>query len=436
MLPFIRPIDHGGFSPSTAIHRVKKMTTQRKEERQDGMLNRVPLSEEAQQNLFKRVKFIDVLRGLLMCLIVVGHGLIVLDDSKGSLWFKAGMIRLVNLGTPGFTAVSGMLFGFFEATRADMKAIRRKYFKRGIQLLVAAHFLIAFAVYYPLRKGESFLGAYLSYWYITDTLAVLFIVFPPLIKDIPPFYRLAAGIFLLAVWRWIHFTSWPDSTVLSVSKDFLFGVNDEGRHLLADAYPIVPLLGLFLIGTTLGGHFALALKAGALERFLARIRRLILSLAALSAGLVGIWAFNKLNVGGLGNAYLKMIFFPDKLYSLLPLYLALFLSLALFFIRRIEIRKNFKRPEQILSLFGRTSLFTYVMQYFLVQTFPHFAGWQGALNIPQTLLFITISMTLLFVLSYYYDGFLKSKNRRNRRVSPGQNPAAPVKTAPRVDVTA
>src|SRR5581483_1059524 len=185
---------------------------------------------------------------------------------------------------------------------------------RGIQLLVAAHFLIAFAVYYPLRKGDSFLGSYLSYWYITDTLAVLFIVFPPLIKDIPSFYRLAAGIFLLAVWRWVHFSAWPDSTGLLIVKEFLFGVNENGKQALADAYPVVPLLGLFLIGTTLGSHFALALKAGALEGFLARTRRHILLLAALSAGLVGIWAFNKFDVGGLGNAYLKMVFFPDKLY--------------------------------------------------------------------------------------------------------------------------
>lgn len=390
-----------------------------------------PVSEEAQQALFKRVRFIDVVRGLLMCLIVAGHALIVFDGSKGSLWFKEGMIQLVHLGTPGFTAVSGMLFGFFEATRADMTAIRRKYFKRGIQLLAVAHLLIAVAVYYPLRKGESFAGSYLSYWYITDTLAVLFIVFLPLIKEIRPFYRLAAGVFLLAAWPWVHFSARPDSTVLLISKDFLFGVNENGRHFLADAYPIIPLLGLFLVGTTLGSRFALSLKTGTLDLFLTRIRTLIFSLTALSAGLVGIWAFNKLNVGGPGNAYLKRVFFPNKLYSLLPLYFAMFLSLSLFFIRRIEIGKNFKTPEKVLSLFGRTSLFTYVTQYFLVQTLPYFAGWQGALNIPQGLLFLTVSMTLLFVLSYTYDGLLKRKSRpRSLRIPSDPNPGPLIMKGP------
>lgn len=378
-----------------------------------------------------RVRFIDVVRGLLMCVIVFGHVFFVLDDSAASEFFKAVMVRVVNLGTPGFTAVSGMLFGFFEVTRREMYGLRRKYFKRGIQLLTVAHFLIAAGVYYPLREGEPFLQTYLNYWFITDTLAILFILLPPFLIDVRPRYRLYVGMALLGSWRFVHYLSFDGPPFLLVLRDFLFGVNPKGTHILSDAYPIVPLLGLFLVGTVLGNRFGAAFMRGTVQSFHRRIQRGILPSLSLSVPLVAIWMLHKVDPAGMESSYLAAVFFPDKLYSLLPFYWGIFLAIVSYFIWKVEIRGSFGLIEKVLSVFGRTSLFTYVTQYFLVQTFPYFMGWQGELNIPQMLLFLSVGLTVLYLLSFTYEYILTRYRRwkrpalQNGSILSGQGPEIP-----------
>jgi hypothetical protein len=106
---------------------------------------------------------------------------------------------------------------------------------------------------------------------------------------------------------------------------------------------------------------------------------------------------------GVEGGFIRTLFFPDKLYSLLPFYMALFFLLAIFYINRLEIREKVGAADRLFLLFGRTSLFTYVVHYFMVQTLPHFIGWKGALNIPQTLLYLTLAIAVLSRLSSLYQ---------------------------------
>lgn len=48
----------------------------------------------------RRVDAIDVARGLLMCVITVGHGLILLNDSESNKWLGLLITKVTNLGTP------------------------------------------------------------------------------------------------------------------------------------------------------------------------------------------------------------------------------------------------------------------------------------------------------------------------------------------------
>jgi uncharacterized membrane protein len=355
-----------------------------------------------QIDLKKRVLSIDVMRGFLMVLIMAGHGLILLDDSPASQGFKIVMTRLVNLATPAFTLVSGMLFGYFEITRRDIGAIKRQYFKRGLQLLTVAHLFIAIGLF-PLRKGMPFLEAYFSYWYITDTLGLLFISVPFLITKRTPGLRLGIGIALLAFSRLFFILLPAQSNVGLIFKEFLFGVDSTGVHLLSDVYPLIPLSGLFLLGTVVGNRFARSMTEKKASAFIRSSRRLVVPLIGLSFLLIVLWGVAKFHLFGIEGSFIRTLFFPDKLYSLLPFYIALFFLLAIFYIDRLEIRERVGPVDRLFLLFGRTSLFTYVIHYFIVQTLPYFLGWQGALNIPLMVLYMILAIGVTSRLSSFYQ---------------------------------
>lgn len=76
----------------------------------------------------------------------------------------------------------------------------KKYFVRGIQLLTLAHLLIALATFL-LRQESSFIEVYFRYWYITDTLAILFMALPTLVPRLNVRARIVIGITLLLSWK-------------------------------------------------------------------------------------------------------------------------------------------------------------------------------------------------------------------------------------------
>lgn len=369
----------------------------------------------------KRVVSIDVIRGCLMILIVAGHGMILLDDSPVSRLFKEIVIRAVNLGTPAFTLVSGMLLGYFEVTRRDFDAVKKQYFRRGIQLITVAHLLIAIALF-PSRREIPFLEGYLTYWYITDTLALLFVSVPFFISGLKPALRVAAGSFLLIFWRPFLFLS-VESKFGLLLKEFLFGVDPAGPHLLRNTYPLIPLLGLLLIGTVIGNRLAALRMEGRISDFVRSLHKGIAPLLGLSFLSVGVWGAAKLHLfGGKSEEFLKTLLYPDKLYSLLPFYIAFFFILVIFYVGRLEIGDREGPADRFFLLFGRTSLFTYVVHYFMIQTFPYLLGWHGALNIWQTILFLAIAIGLLSRVSAFYQMHFLSKKSQTGVPSPAGLP--------------
>lgn len=387
------------------------------------------LPDSSHQNLLhsptsaprSRVVAIDAVRGLLMCVITVGHSLILLNDSESNHWLNLFITKVTNLGTPGFTLISGMLLGYFEWTHSDFQRIQKKYFVRGIQLLTLAHLLIALATF-PLRQESSFIEVYFRYWYITDTLAILFMALPTLVPRLNVRARIVIGITLLLSWKLFALIPSPSVPFLLVMKEFLIGVSSRGNHLLGDTYPIVPLAGLFSIGTVLGNRFAQSFIKKTLDEFVRTLRRSVMPLILFSGLLMGLWAFGKFFSGNVFGSSLRKIFYPEKLSSLLPFYIgALFLILA-YFIRKIEIEGHFSRIGKAFALFGKTSLFTYVAQYFLVQTIPTLIGWRDQMNAAEMTLYLGGTFMILFYLARAYnDTILKSWRLLNKSKEPVSN---------------
>lgn len=361
-----------------------------------------------------RVLAIDVVRGLLICVITIGHGHILLNDSESSRWLSLLISKVTNLGTPGFTFISGMLLGYFERTQFEFQSIRRKYFVRGLQLLTLAHLLIALGTY-PLREETSFSEVYLRYWYITDTLAMLFMVLPARVPRWGMRFRIVIGIAALLLWKLFALLPSFSSPFLLIIKELFFGFSPFGNRLLGDTYPMIPLAGLFMIGTVLGNSFARSFVGGNLDSFVRAVQRSIAPLMLLSGFLIGLWAFGKLYSESVFGRALKIVFYPEKLSSLLPFYIGLLLLILIYFIRKIEIQKQVGRVEKAFALFGKTSLFTYVAQYFLVQTIPSLIGWRNQMNAVEMTLYVGGTIMILFYLARVYNNaFLKRWKRANK----------------------
>ena len=80
-------------------------------------------------------------------------------------------------------------------------------------------------------------------------------------------------------------------------KEFLFGAW-AGEHVLQSAYPIVPLTGMFMVGSYFGDRYARAVRSESSSAYVRWLVSLILPLTALSAVMVAFWATVKSGVFG------------------------------------------------------------------------------------------------------------------------------------------
>jgi hypothetical protein len=316
-------------------------------------------------------------------------------------------LKLLLSGTVGFTTVSGMLVGYFCVTKAnDFSRIAARYRKQALRLAVVAHPLIAIALYAPLSEGEGWLSFALGRWYITDVLAVLFAFVVPVMPRIPPRGRLLLGISLLLVSRVLgEIPVSADQFVLLLARDILAGVNPNRDHVLSGTYALVSLAGMFLIGSWVGHVLASAERGpAARRRFMQRLLVGALALLPLSAAMLALWAGAKfLGLGGAVAPAVRSFLYPDYHLTFYPVYLAATLVLLAFFLSRPDIGPG----QRFLILVGKTSLFTYVVQYYVVQTIPYFLGWQGEMSVGTVIVFVGLALPILGGLAAGFNRYVK-----------------------------
>lgn len=384
--------------PLVLTMRTVAATPQRLPGEQAVLRPRAPDMPESPPASGRRVESIDLMRGTLMALIVVGHAMSNLATGAVGSRVVAEPLRLVfRLGTPGFVMISGLLLGYFAVVRPQLDGILSKYRQRAFQLLVVAHLLIAGALYLPIAGPDvSFTAFAATRFYVTDSLALIFLLIAPLVPRLSAPRRAWVGAGLLVVATVIMAglpVSWPP---LATLKEILVGSWRDGS-LLLDFYPLAPLTGMFLIGTYLGDRYGTRLQADDATGFLRESWRLVPMLLALTTAMILTWAI--VRSGWLGeHPILQDVLYPSRRFSLFGAYLAAFLMLFGGWVWLSDVRGIHRHPLRgpLLAL-GRTSLFTYVAQYVVVQTFPWAMGWQGVLRLPEVALLCLGSFPVLFV---------------------------------------
>ena len=341
----------------------------------------------------RRAPALDMLRGWLMVHIVVDHALANLTHD----WEIRR--RMFGYGGTGFTLVSGMLLGYFFVTRGELEPLYARYRQQAMRLLFVVHPLMSLLLFVPhAAEGESLRSFFTHRTYITDLLAVIFLA-APLLKRFPAKARVWTGLACLAVGRLIAIAP-PLPRPFDAVEQLLGGSDGAAHATITSGYPFLGCVGTILIGIHLGDRYGRATTRGEDDECVRDVRKTALAAALLTLALVACWALlRQFHVDSPALILAQRFLYPDSDAALVPLYAGVTLLLFSVFLRA----ENGGVLERFLVVFGKTSLFTYVLQYLVVETLPAMLGFRHHLSLAACGMLIAGAIPVLFVIARTYN---------------------------------
>lgn len=302
--------------------------------------------------------------------------------------------RIGMVASPLFIIISGLLLGFFFETRkAQFGKIRARLIDRGIFLLTIGHILILIA-HIPFAGGVE---AALHWAFMTDTIGFCLIVGPLLITRLRPKARIifCAGVYVLS---WLIILYWqPTSTILRLIEDTLFGQFEGASKIYADNFPLLPWFSLYFISSCLGewvGKYSLEMDITKLARLFLRV------VLASSGSLLLIYSGMRLARPLLINSpTIHMVISPWQKLPPGPVYFLFYGGIGLtimYSLLKFEKRYFIKKFSIWASILGKTSLFIFVLQYYV------YFSLYSLLDLSFTFLwplYFTISIAIIFYLA-------------------------------------
>jgi uncharacterized membrane protein len=266
---------------------------------------------------------------------------------------------LTKIATPAFLLISGMMIGFLHAGREeDARArARARLADRALFLLVVARPFIALA-HVPRSGWHCF-----NYVYVTDTIAVCVLAGCFFVPRMGARARAFLGALLIGL-TWVAIPLWnpPLASLRRVLKDVVFGF--ERADSLLYTFPLLPWLGVYLMGSCLGDRLGRS-PPGASARtfFLTGAAATATALAAKVA-----WWMRPHDAGVDGHSLLTHLTSPLQKEPPGPAYLAFYGGIALVLVAALlalEARGRLAAPRRALAVLGRASLFAFVVQYYV-----------------------------------------------------------------------
>ena len=310
-----------------------------------------------------RIRTIDAGRGTAMIFVFLAHFLeyYLTSNSMVSQFWIIWMV--IKIASPTFMLISGITLGYlFSLKKDNFSSIKRKFIDKGMFLILIAHIVI-------LLTWLPFLGSFahgsLRVLFITDTIGICLIAGPFLVRLLSPSTRIMAAILIYGV-SWLFVTQGNfENIFLEAITETFFG---NGPSFYFDCFPVFPWLSIYFVGTVIGErvHFynhrgikggisKLFFKLGVASLFISLIIKILFHFLKSSDSLFRsdsierFLNFSQKNPPGLlyfliyGGAGLVILAILDKLIEL----------------------KLFNKIIQNLEIIGKTSLFAFVIQYFM-----------------------------------------------------------------------
>jgi len=312
-----------------------------------------------------RIVEIDALRGTAMLLVCVAHFFTVYFPPKGIPWVVL-MQRSFMVASPTFILVSGLMLGFlYKSQLPEFASIRLKLVDRAVFLITVGHILIMIA---RAALPGGFNTA-IHRVFITDAIGFSIIAGSFLITRTSTQTRFLLSVMLyVASWIMTLFFH-PSFTLLRGIHDALFGTfMDEGPYLVG--FYLVPWFSFYLLGSCLGE--VLSDKMNSRRRLAAWILRTALVFTGLAVAIKGAYMFlHRFGVIPHSEwAYSLTSLFqkypPGPVYFLFYGGIGMFVLFLLLQFGRVRIAKSYVSWASVL---GRTSLITFIIQYYVYWVF-------------------------------------------------------------------
>lgn len=318
------------------------------------------------EQLKKRINSIDAMRGLVILLMLVDHvrerfflhaqvsDPMVIEDTNGPLFWSRFAAHFC---APAFIFLTGLSAWLFSQSRNhDLSQTRGFLWRRGVFLIVLEVTLITF----------SWLGSYTTIWLQVIWAIGLCMLALACCVSWPRWLLLAVGILLVAghnALDAIHFE--PGQ----MGYAFWTVLHDRGYLLQSDtlsiriSYPVLPWIGVILLGFAAGPLYGRAMEAFKRQRALIVLAAVSLTLFVLLRGFNIYGETQPWQTHETLHQTLMSVFnitkYPPSLNFLLLTFGGMFVGLYVF--ERFSSRIN-----QVLSVYGGAPMFFYIVHLYLL----------------------------------------------------------------------
>jgi uncharacterized membrane protein len=317
----------------------------------------------------KRVLGIDLARGVAMLLVCLSHFADVYfagrtGQSQADALRDVGMIA-----SPMFVILSGMTLGFmYRTTGAGFAATKRKLLDRALFMITFGHVVI---VLVTMQRMGSIHRPWLVI-YITDVIAVCVVVGCALVGRLSVRQRAILGTSVYTL-SWLAILVWhPVALPLRRIQHLLVGPFQTNSWIYA--VPLLPWLGVYLASTALGEHFGGMSVRGLRLAFTRLLLRMGTVAIVLGIGVKLLFLVLKAARDLPDGDAFQMVYLlstPMEKLPPSPDYLLCFGGVALVLIALL-LRFSATIPTAITSVLGaigRSSLFVFMLQFFIYYTF-------------------------------------------------------------------
>lgn len=190
------------------------------------------------KDVSQRIWEIDFLRGLSIILVVGYH---LLYDLGAYVGIKRFLGWSTDLSTVAWTVAQHFFAGLFIVLSGTSSTLTRSNIRRGLRLLAVS--LAVTAVTYVFDPSSAV-------WFgILQLLAVSILIFGALFEKSGPITCAAWGVVVFVLSAALHLLE----RGMTIRFDWLlpFGIHSPGYSSF-DYFPLIPWLGVFLIGAALG----------------------------------------------------------------------------------------------------------------------------------------------------------------------------------------
>jgi uncharacterized membrane protein len=348
-----------------------------------------------------RLHSIDAARGAAMLLVFYAHFSEIYLGISGRDALMMIDVRISQIAPPTFMLISGMMLGYLHFVKDDFRRIKLKYVDKGLFLVTVGR-LIIYLAHVPLYGG--FIRT-LRVGFITDTYGFCMLLAPFLVERLRAWARIAMAV-LLFIACWVLFFEWsPSGWAMIFLKETFIGKSGQFEwKIYLDNFSYVPWFCLYLTGTVLGealGSHAVS-RNGNMKRFVLKCATALLLLAfAVAAAYRSLKAFGLMDA----TAYARHYQLAGRYQKYPPsiVYIAFHSAiglLLLYALMRMEERQNSSVVVNRLAVLGRTSLFVFILQYWVFKTFFNWARLDYTSFWP---LYFLAGASLVYVIASFWD---------------------------------